>query len=155
MAPTFAQEFPEEAYMAQQEMRFRHMEYEHEQKRDSHKLLLRATILMKDLGSITGKGTQAKFSNDYSGNHVAVFETALKAPDVMNQAEVNFGEWIKLYKMDSRTWKMVDVDHYMGGNPYFSHFKTKEKFSEEVQEVMGDFDKTKITLEERKEYDSL
>lgn len=56
----------------------------------------------------------------------------LQAPDILNQADMNYGKFIKLYNFDERYWKLVDVDHYMGGNPYFSKFKTKEKFSEEV-----------------------
>ena len=75
---------------------------------------------------MSGIGPSAQFSSEYSGNHVAVFETMLKAPDRMNQMDINFGDWIGLYKMDMRKWKLVDVDHYMGGNSYFSSFMTKE-----------------------------
>eukprot|EP00352_Strombidinopsis_acuminata_P001561 CAMPEP_0176402666 /NCGR_PEP_ID=MMETSP0126-20121128/49464_1 /TAXON_ID=141414 ORGANISM="Strombidinopsis acuminatum, Strain SPMC142" /NCGR_SAMPLE_ID=MMETSP0126 /ASSEMBLY_ACC=CAM_ASM_000229 /LENGTH=128 /DNA_ID=CAMNT_0017780427 /DNA_START=547 /DNA_END=933 /DNA_ORIENTATION=+ len=79
----------------------------------------------------------------------------LKAPDVLNQADMKFGEFINLYRFDERYWKLVDVDHYMGGNPYFSKFKTKEKFSEEVNAVMGDVNKSKVYLTEEKQYDAL
>jgi len=40
----------ENAYLAMQELRFRNMEYENQMYEKSQRLLLRATLMMKDLG---------------------------------------------------------------------------------------------------------
>lgn len=79
----------------------------------------------------------------------------LKAPDRMNQMDINFGDWIGLYKMDMRKWKLVDVDHYMGGNPYFSSYMTKEQFTKNINDTMGKFEDTKIPVRSMKEYERI
>jgi hypothetical protein len=61
-----------------------------------------------------------EYDNSYNFNHVCVFETLMQPPPVFksfSKTEI-YTEWISKHTFS--TWKMVDMDNWMKGNPYFN-----------------------------------
>jgi hypothetical protein len=60
------------------------------------------------------------YDNTYNYNHVCVFETLMQEPPAFKSFSKTetYTEWIS--KHTFTTWKMVDMDNYMKGNPYFN-----------------------------------
>jgi hypothetical protein len=46
----------------------------------SMRMLLRVTICFKDIGIFTSKSEHSLYGDEYSGNHIAIFECEMKAP---------------------------------------------------------------------------
>lgn len=88
---------------------------------DAHKITYRAYVTFKTGYKIYLKdkyGTDLfQYPTDYTWQHVGVFESQLVAPPKFNkwsQSE-NLMEWIGKHSFD--TWKMVDLDNWLVGNP--------------------------------------
>jgi len=89
---------------------------------DAHKITYRAYVTFKTGYKIhlTDKYGNEQFTYDndeYTWQHVGVFETEMEGPTKFNkysQSE-NLMEWIGKHKFG--TWKMVDMDNWLVGNP--------------------------------------
>jgi len=64
--------------------------------------------------------------SEYSGNHIAVFECTLKTPPAMSLIDNSQKEYIMAHRLNFANWRIVDLDNYMKGNPYFTKFMTEE-----------------------------
>lgn len=85
------------------------------------RMLLRVTINFKDIGKFTGR--DALYGDEYTGNHIAIFECELKAPPQMSFIDHTYNQYIDAYKVNFRNWKIVDIDNFMEGNHFFSELK--------------------------------
>jgi hypothetical protein len=85
------------------------------------RMLLRVTINFKDIGKFTGR--DALYGDEYTGNHIAIFECELKAPPQMALVDHTYNQYIDAYRVNFRNWKIVDIDNYMEGNHFFSELK--------------------------------
>lgn len=93
------------------------------------RMFLRTTICFKDFGKFEHKVSKTKkddkielYNQDYTGNHIAIFECELKQPPQMMLIDHSIGQFIDYYRMNFRNWKIVDIDNWMGGNPFFAQF---------------------------------
>jgi hypothetical protein len=61
------------------------------------------------------------YDSDYNYNHVCVFETLMQEPPAFQSFSKTetYTEWIS--KHNFTTWKMIDMDNWMKGNPYFKN----------------------------------
>jgi len=88
---------------------------------DAHKLVFRAYVNFKTGYKIYLKDKYGKnvfeYPDDYSFKHVGVFETEMQKPDQFTKwgGSENLMEWMA--KHSFRTWKMVDLDNWLVGNP--------------------------------------
>jgi hypothetical protein len=59
------------------------------------------------------------YTNEYNFNHVCVFETLMLPPPVFKSFShvETYTEWIAKHTFG--VWKMIDMDNWMKGNPYF------------------------------------
>lgn len=59
------------------------------------------------------------YNNEYTFNHVAVFECAMIPPPPFKSFSKTetYTEWIAKHSFG--VWKMIDMDNWMKGNPYF------------------------------------
>ena len=59
------------------------------------------------------------YDNNYNFNHVCIFETSMiEPPQFKSFSKVEtYTEWISKHTFG--IWKMIDMDNYMKGNPYF------------------------------------
>jgi hypothetical protein len=66
-------------------------------------------------------------NNIYNYNHVCVFETLMQTPPAFNSFSKTetYTEWIS--KHTFTTWKMIDMDNWMKGNPYFKNSQNINK----------------------------
>jgi hypothetical protein len=89
-------------------------------------MILRATICFKDIGLFTSSSLANKssiYGENYTGNHIAIFECHMKAPPQMSFVDHNLGQYHEAYRINFKNWKIVDIDNFMEGNPFFSSFK--------------------------------
>lgn len=87
------------------------------------RMFLRTTICFKNIGQFKAKDSNSLYGDDYSGNHIAIFECELKAPPQLSLIDHTYNQYIDAYRMNFKNWKIVDVDNFMDGNHYFSELK--------------------------------
>jgi hypothetical protein len=60
-----------------------------------------------------------EYSKDYNYNHVCIFETQMLPPTQFKSFSKTetYTEWLSKHTFS--TWKMIDMDNWMKGNPYF------------------------------------
>jgi hypothetical protein len=80
-----------------------------------------------------GNGTLA----DYTGNHIAVFECALKTPPSLSLIDSTFKEYVVAHRINFSNWKLVDLDNYMQGNSFFANVTTAELWQKDFDNVIG------------------
>jgi len=83
-------------------------------------MLLRTTVCFKDIGkfAVQGQGRPV-YGEEYSGNHIAIFECELKVPPQLALIDHTAQEFINSYRLNFKNWKIVDVDNFMQGNLFF------------------------------------
>jgi hypothetical protein len=99
------------------------------------RMLLRVTINFKDIGLFKAK--DGLYGEDYTGNHIGIFECELKAPPQMALVDHTYNQYIDAYRVNFRNWKIVDIDNYMEGNHYFSELKEEAVWQKKVETAMG------------------
>lgn len=52
-------------------------------------------------------------------NHLLIFENELGSRNDLNLLNNDFSEWISTQNLNMDNWKLVDVDNFMKGNPFF------------------------------------
>ena len=77
------------------------------------------------------------YGDDYSGNHIAIFECELKAPPQMAFIDHTYEGVIDAYRVNFRNWRIVDIDNFMEGNHFFSEVKEEEVWQKEANKCMG------------------
>jgi hypothetical protein len=81
-------------------------------------MILRVTVQIKNFGKLESNANL--FDPVYTGNHVAIFECELKTPPQLALIDTEVVDFLHLHRINFRNWKLVDVDHFMKGNSYFS-----------------------------------
>ena len=88
---------------------------------DAHRVIFRAYVIFKTGYKIYLKDKkgieQFDYPHDYTWQHVGVFETLMEPPPKFtkwSQSE-SYTEWISKHHFG--TWRMVDLDNWMVGNP--------------------------------------
>lgn len=85
------------------------------------RMFLRTTICFKNIGKFSATDNNKIYGDNYSGNHIAIFECELTAPPVLSFIDHTYEEYINGYRMNFKNWKIVDIDNFMEGNHYFSN----------------------------------
>lgn len=100
-------------------------------------MILRITMQLKNLGTLEGTGPSPLTDPQYTGNHVAIFECELKTPPSLAMSDNSILEFINLHRINFKNWKLVDVDHFMKGNSFFSKIKSEEEWFRDFSGVFG------------------
>lgn len=99
-----------------------------------------------DLKSVTGP--ESLFDPAYTGHHIVLLECQLKTPSQMNLIDHSVLDYLNLQRMNFANWRIVDVDHYMKGNSFFSkQFKDGEWFKS-VESVIGTYSERKKEIKD-------
>uniref|UniRef100_A0A7S3JLR9 Uncharacterized protein n=1 Tax=Euplotes harpa TaxID=151035 RepID=A0A7S3JLR9_9SPIT len=69
------------------------------------------------------------YSEEYTGNHVVIFENELQEPPSISLTNPNVEMWIKRHKINHKNWKIADVDNYMNGNKFFKNIMDSIEFT--------------------------
>ena len=101
------------------------------------RMFLRTTILFKDIGLFEGKDKSMIYKDGYSGNHIVIFECELKAPPQISMIDHTLKQYIDSYRMNFRNWKIVDIDNYMDGNPFFADLTNHGVWKKKVETTLG------------------
>lgn len=118
-------------------------------KERNRKIVLRVYLFLKHNQKVTlksGNSNLIEYSPDYSYNHLAVFENELIQPNHSFLINNSFESWLMKQKLDHKNWKLVDVDNFMKGNPFFLK---KSSFSENIDTIFSDDVYTIKALENR------
>lgn len=93
--------------------------------KEAHKIIFRAYVLFKTgyklhLKDKYGKNLfeyETHKVDGYSWQHVGVFETLMEPPPKFTKwsGSENYMEWVQ--KHNFGTWKLVDLDNWLVGNP--------------------------------------
>ena len=101
------------------------------------------------------------YQDNYTHNHLAIFENQLISPPETYLVNHGFEEWyiinnyrIARHKYDPNNWKMVDIDNYMKGNPFFINWdnefdKEFEKTVKNLNENVNPYDQINLTSYEK------
>jgi len=100
-------------------------------------MLLRTIICFKDIGLFSGKNQYNVYGDEYSGNHVAIFECELKAPPQMAFVDHTYAQYLDAYRINFKNWRIVDIDNYMKGNSFFPAVKEESVWDKEVETLLG------------------
>jgi hypothetical protein len=104
-------------------------------------LVLRCTFMVTEYGKLTSvSGPESLYDPQYSGNHIAIFECQLKTPPSLALIDHGFFKYIKLQKMNMSNWRLVDVDHFMKGNSFFSSHVSGDEWHSSVESTIGTSD---------------
>jgi hypothetical protein len=55
----------------------------------------------------------------------------------MSFIDHNMEEYLEAYRINFKNWRIVDIDNFMGGNPFFSQIKEERVWEKEVLEICG------------------
>jgi hypothetical protein len=121
------------------------------------RMFLRVTICFKNIGKFETKDSNHSYGDNYTGNHIAIFECEMKVPPQMAFVDHTYNQYINAYRINFRNWKVVDIDNYMNGNHFFSELKEEHVWKKTVSDILGDgkvdmwggVDESKSTLFER------
>ena len=84
-------------------------------------MMLRTTVCFKDIGKFyIPDQKKPVYGDDYSGNHIAIFECELKAPPALAQIDHDEDGLFEAYRLNFKNWRIVDIDNFMEGNSFFN-----------------------------------
>ena len=109
-----------------------------------HQMIMRVTMQLTD--SALGEIATSDWSSGYSGNHIAVFECKLKSPPSLQMIDHTHNDFVINHRINFENWKLVDIDNWMKGNPYFDKFMTAESFQQSVTEIIGSRENLNIDM---------
>jgi hypothetical protein len=107
-------------------------------KERNRKIVLRVYLFVKHPQKVkvmNNNSNLIEYAPSYTYNHLAVFENELIAPNQSFLINNNFESWMSKQKLDDKNWKLVDVDNFMKGNPFFLK---KSSFAENIDKVFSD-----------------
>ena len=107
-------------------------------------MFLRVTMQLTDASIGSFKYRDFKPDSEYTGNHIAVFECKLKVPPVLSLIDHSHKEYILAHRLNFNNFKLVDIDNYMQGNPYFTKKMTAEEWTKSISTIVGDVKQEKI-----------
>jgi hypothetical protein len=113
-------------------------------------MFLRTTICFKDIGRFEGKDKSLLYSDEYTGNHIAIFECELKAPPQIALIDHTYTQFLDSYRMNFRNWKIVDIDNWMEGNHFFSELQEEKVWESKVDAVFKDTKTKTVYLQQDK-----
>ena len=90
-------------------------------------------VCFNDIGLFNGEGRL--YGDNYSGNHIAVFECDLKVPPTLSLIDSDNEEFFNQYRINVNKFKIVDVDNFMRGNTYFTKVEDENIWQKRVDEV--------------------
>lgn len=110
---------------------------------NSFRMVLRCTMMLTDrsIGQLN-----CELEPEYTGNHIAVFECALKTPPSLQMIDHTHRDYVVGHRMNFKNWKLVDIDNWMKGNPYFDKFMTQEGFKAQLNRVIGPKDHLNVDI---------
>jgi len=85
-------------------------------------MTLRVTMQITDnaIGKVNAKSQDGQTKADYTGNHIAVFECALKTPPALSLIDHSHKEYVMAHRLNFANWRLVDLDNFMKGNTFFT-----------------------------------
>lgn len=112
-------------------------------------LVFRSTFLVRDFGKLESmSGPESLFDPAYSGNHIVILECQLKTPSQMNLIDANEADFFKMHKLSMANWRIVDVDHFMRGNSFFSKHLSELEWHNDVETRIGTTEKREVVVKE-------
>lgn len=107
-------------------------------------MFLRVTMQLTDAAIGSFKYRDFKPEEEYTGNHIAVFECKLKTPPALTLIDHSHREYVLAHRLNFNNFKLVDIDNYMQGNPYFTKKMTAEEWNKSISTIVGDVKQEKI-----------
>ena len=106
-------------------------------KERNRKIVMRVYMFLKHPFKVSVKNNSntdlIEYKEDYTYNHLAVFENELESPNHTFLINNNFESWMNKHKFGE--WKLVDVDNFMKGNPFFLR---KSSFLDSFEKIIND-----------------
>jgi len=89
--------------------------YKYLQEKRSRSMVFRMFGVIRNIGKFTSPTAKNLYSNEYTGNHLVIFENQLKEPPAIALTNPNIETWVKNHKINHDEWKITDIDNYMRG----------------------------------------
>jgi hypothetical protein len=68
---------------------------------------------------------------------MAMFECKLNTAPHLALIDHTYKEFLMMHRLNFKNWRLADLDNYMNGNPYFSHFMSESEYQKKFDERMG------------------
>ena len=95
-------------------------------------MILRVVLQLTD-GAIgkfaNADGSSIGYTDNYTGNHIAIFEAMLRSPPSLALADNTYENFINEHRLNFKNWKLVDLDNFMSGNPHYSEFVSADTWA--------------------------
>jgi hypothetical protein len=119
-------------------------------KERNRKIVLRVYMFLKhpyQLEMIKNESVNLiEYPNNYTYNHLAIFENQLEAPHHTYLIYNNFESWLLKHKLNPEGWRLADVDNFMKGNPFFIK---KSSFQQNFEAIINNQEETFNILAEK------
>lgn len=128
---------PEEDHLEEKELQEAWQMQRKLMAKNQMQMLLRVTLQVSagELGQLSWNGQKPR--DDYTGNHLAMFECELSVPPMLSLVDHTYRDYLLKHRINFKNWRIADLDNYMNGNPYFSDFLTESDWQENVDEKIG------------------
>jgi hypothetical protein len=70
-------------------------------------------VLQLPDGAVGKFSGEAGYKEDYSGNHIAIFECMLRTPPSLAMLDNTYEQFVNEHRLNFKNWKLVDLDNYM------------------------------------------
>lgn len=102
-------------------------------------LILRVVLQLTDgaVGRFTGPDSLG-YEASYTGNHIAIFECMLRTPPSLGMLDNTYEQFVNEHRLNFKNWRLVDLDNFMQGNPYYSEFVTSETWIKRNKQTWND-----------------
>jgi hypothetical protein len=102
-------------------------------------LILRI-VLQLTKGAVGKFKTQGEegYTDNYTGNHIAIFEATLRSPPAFAMVDHTYEEYVNQHRLNFKNLRLVDFDNYMKGNSHYSEFVTSDTWIKRNKETWDD-----------------
>jgi len=91
----------------------------------------------KGVGKFMSRG-EIGYDNEYTGNHIAIFEATLRNPPAFAMVDHTYEEYVNHHRLNFKNFRLVDFDNYMKGNAHYSEFVTSDTWIKRNKETWDD-----------------
>ena len=106
--------------------------YKNKMESTNRNIVLRVFACVEGILDPIGDGVVGR---DYLNRHIIMLENDLHNPPLISLADLSLEEWVDDHQLKDHSWKVADVDNFMGGNPFFKQMLDMSKYKTRISDL--------------------